>query len=407
MVSIKNFLDNKNFLLYVILLSFLSKLIVLYIMGPDRFPDSSFYTGTAKIIFSSGFQMPDRDIAAPLLLYIYAVFTPLSEYLNNSAYALADVIASCITIYVIYILSHEIFENKNIARMSASIVAFYPFFVFYSISLLSETMYILFLYLSFYFIVKFHKTNSLKYIVLFSITFALDTLVRFTNFAMFPFFILLFFYFALKKDVGLSYYFKILILTIVSYSLVMALWWIRNYEVYDKFIPTTVGAAGIPFYSGNNPMNKSGGGIIGVDVDFSQFNHIKDLEKRDDAMMQAGIKWIKNNPKDWLVLEAKKFMRMYRITPYAPEYQALHYRLASIFTYGVILFLFLFGLYKFRCKFLLLSPMILYTLLLTGITMVFIGSLRYRLPIEPFMIIIASAVLNEIFIKFFKKAKIE
>jgi len=61
----------------------------------------------------------------------------------------------------------------------------------------------------------------------------------------------------------------------------------------------------------------------------------------------------------------------------------------------------------FRCKFLLLSPMILYTLLLTGITMVFIGSLRYRLPIEPFMIIIASAVLNEIFIKFFKKAKIE
>jgi len=37
--------------------------------------------------------------------------------------------------------------------------------------------------------------------------------------------------------------------------------------------------------------------------------------------------------------------------------------------------------------------MLLYAILLTGVHLVFIVSMRYRLPIEPFMIIIASGVI--------------
>ena len=116
----------------------------------------------------------------------------------------------------------------------------------------------------------------------------------------------------------------------------------------------------------------------------------------------------KNNPTDWIILEFRKLKRFFSFTFYAPQFQKWYYNLISIMSYGVVFILFLYGLFKFKNYFWLYSPLLLYSILLTGVHLVFIASIRYRLPIEPFMVIISSAVILLILKKFnFIKEKIE
>ena len=179
----------------------------------------------------------------------------------------------------------------------------------------------------------------------------------------------------------------------------MSLWWIRNYGVYDKFVMTSTGYSGHVFYAGNNPLNKTGGGT-NKDVDFSKFNKIRDNELRDKAQWEAAIKWIKENPKDWFILEFKKFKRFFSLKFYTPLYDKWYYNLISIMSYGVVLIFFLYGLFfNMRNYIDKMMPMLLYSILLIGIHMVFIASIRYRLPIEPFMIIVASHSLYILLLK--------
>jgi len=183
----------------------------------------------------------------------------------------------------------------------------------------------------------------------------------------------------------------------------MTPWWIRNYNVFGEFVATSAGESGKVFYSGNNPMNKSGGGIGGVDIsryDLKKFEKIKDLELRDKVMWNAGINWIKENPSDWIILEVRKLKRLYSPIFYAEKYNKWYYNLLSIMSYGIIFIIFVYSLVKFKKYFWLYSPMLLYACLLTGVHLVFIASIRYRLPIEPFMIILSSCSIALFFKRF-------
>ncbi len=392
-----NLLYKENLIKYILFISLLVKLIILFFFEKIGFPDSAWYVDTATLIYENNFILhSDEDINFPLLLYFYSLAVPLKAFFGIKAFATFDVILATFTILVIYKISDQIFNNKITANIAALIVAFYPFFNFYSIMIMSETTYIFLLYISLYYAILFVKYNQVNYLVIFSTFFALSTLVRFINLGMILFFIILFVITSYRKNKNYINVIKVIFITSITYFIVMSPWWIRNYYVYNQFTPTTPSYTGHVLYAGNNPLNKSGGGIGGVDVDYSHFNHIKDPIKKDEAQIKAAIDWIKNNPTDWLILEFKKLIRFYRITPYATQYQLWYYKLISIFSYGIVFILFLYGLYNFRNKFWEFSPMILYAILLTGVHMVFIASIRYRLPIEPFMIIIASGVLTKI-----------
>jgi hypothetical protein len=213
---------------------------------------------------------------------------------------------------------------------------------------------------------------------------------------MYPFILLLFLYFAYKNN---QKFIPIIGIFIGVFLIVMTPWWLRNYNVYDKFVVTSGSYSGHVFYAGNNPLNKSGGGIGGIDVDYSKFNNIKNLEERDKALWKAGIEWIKNNPIDWLILELRKFERFFSLTFYAPQYDKWYYNLISICSYGVILLFFIYSLFFIRPYFKNLSLMFLVSFLMVGIYMLFIASIRYRLPLEPFMIIVASFGIKRVIYK--------
>ena len=391
---------SKNMLFFTLGFSVLIKLLILSVLGVQTFPDGVWYMNTAEAIYNNSFIYPDNELRdAPGTPYFYAIFFPLVHYVGIKGLVIGNIIVATLSIFIFYHISLLIFDDIRAANLAALVSAMYPFFNFYSITVLTEIIYIFFLYVAFYYFIRFYRTKHIRYIAFFAIFFALDTLVRFANLPMFVFFILLSGFLMKRENINNGFIIKILTICSVCFVLVMSPWWVRNYQVHGKFVMTSVGESGKVFYSGNNPHNKSGGGIGGIDVhyeDLAKFEQIKDLAKRDEVMFKAGLDWIKKNPTDWIVLEFRKLIRLYSPIFYAKKYSTWYYNLLSIVSYGSIFILFLVSLYSLRKYFWLYSPMLLYLLLLTGVHLVFIASIRYRLPVEPFMIIMATKMLLDI-----------
>ena len=116
---------------------------------------------------------------------------------------------------------------------------------------------------------------------------------------------------------------------------------------------------------------------------------------RNNKMKEEAYVYILNNPQRFIELAGIKFLRFWRLWPYTEHYQQLYIVTASLLSYGVVL-LFAIGFVFFHAKnyFIKLTPIFALTIYLTLIHMVTIGSIRYRFPLEPFLIIFAGHFLT-------------
>jgi len=410
LTKLLSLLGNRKLIFYIIGFSVISKFSLLYILGPISFPDGNGYINIAELIYNNDFLFPnDKVDDAPITPYVYALFYPLTDIFDIHAYRIPNILLSTFTIYILFKISITISNEIRVSNIVAIIAVSYPFLNFYAITALTETIFVTLLYISFYFFVKYIKHNKNLYLYYFGVFFALSSLTRFSTLPMMPFYLILivFIIYYIHKDVK-----KALIgsfVTGIIYIVIMLPWGIRNYSVSNKLSFTTpVTKSGLAFYVGNNPMNKTGGGLGNVDHNIYQYDYLIDNELIAKKAMEDSINWIKNNPKDWLILELRKIKRLYSVIFYAKQYQDLKYQLLSILSYGIILILFLSGLVRFtKIDWIIYSPMLLFMLLLTGLHMVTFASIRYRLPIEPFMIIVASNTLYFYLQILFKKYKNE
>lgn len=168
---------------------------------------------------------------------------------------------------------------------------------------------------------------------------------------------------------------------------------IHNQQKYDTFVRLNLGA-GFVLYSGNNPLNKSGGGYEGPDLDASKFRLIEDPIERDQALKKEAIDFIKSDPQNFAYLGYLKFIRFWRLWPYRMHGGGPFHIVASVMSYGVVLLLSLIYLFKYIKKdWIILSPILLFTAYLTAVHMVTIGSIRYRFPLEVFLIVIGAQLM--------------
>jgi len=397
------YFQNSKMIVSILIFSVFLKLILLYVIGVQVLPDSNVYLRIAEEIYQGSFVFPSwENDDGPLTPYIFALVFPLEEYFGLNIYAFENILVTSATIYVIYKITTMIFDNTAVANIASIIYAIYPFFNFYAISILTEPHFIFFVYISLMFFVRFIKFQNISDILLFGVMFALSALVRFSSLAMFPFFLLLIVV-LFKNNVGIKKSLIYMSAGALAFFLTMLPWWVRNYQVSGNVSLMTIATAGPMLYMGNNPNNKTGGASGGVDVDFKEFFYIKNQLEREDAMQKAAINWILENPLDWLELEKKKFLRFFSLTLNAEKYRTWYYDAMSILSYGILLLLIFPSLYIFRDKLRLYSPMLLFSFLLIGLHMVLIASVRYRLPIEPFMVIMASPIIYRLPKKVFSK----
>ena len=404
---VKNFIFNTR-IINIIFFGLFLRVIALILfkhpirINPGEASQSTTPFGDTDIYIRIGNELFDKNsefyinglVSSPLHMPGYPTWIYLLNILsqNQIGYLTGDIIISGITIYIIYQLSQVIFNDEWVSKISAFIFSIYPFSIFYSISGLSETLYV-FLILSS--ILLFYK----NYFFYGSIVIILSIYVKGISDYIAPILILTFSFFVFKNTFkqGLQKLF----LYFLTYCVIMSPWWIHNWNKYNKFVRTDL-AYGYHMYAGNNFMNKSGGGIGGIDVDHTTLTVPSDYIRSDKIFKKEAYNYILEDPNRFLKQYIKKFYRFWSFVPYAKEYKNLTYSIISFVSFGFIFFLsIIFLLQNFKSYFYKISPLLTFLGIITAIYTLTIVSLRYRYPIEPIMIIFASFSLKRI-LKFYK-----
>jgi len=296
----------------------------------------------------------------------------------------ADISLSVISVWLVYALTNELFANKYAAIFASAAAACYPPLIFFSVVGLSETLFITLILASFLLWYRMQFTAAAIFAVL-----AILTRPIFDLFAPLMVIVSALVVHRLSWKATLP---KLAVYAVI-YCMLMMPWWLNNFEVYGTFVRLTPGA-GTVLYAGNNPMNHSGGGNVGIDYDLGAFQGIADPVQRDNAIKKAAFAYIIENPRRFLELAGLKFMRMWRPWPANEGYKSLSTILVAVFSFVPILLLALGGLFLTRKIVRRTAPILLFSIGYTAVHLILPATIRYRLPLEPFLLIFAGVTCS-------------
>jgi hypothetical protein len=297
----------------------------------------------------------------------------------------ADIAVSVIAILLIYALARELFTDRWTPVLSALAAACYPPFIFFSAVGYSETLFITMMLTTFLFWYRDRFTIASVFAVL--------TILTRPIFDIAPFLLIYFALVVYRLSPGQTM--RHLAVYAAIYCTLLAPWWLHNYESYGRFTRLTPNF-GYQLYAGNNPLNTSGGANPGIDYSLDQFAGITNMLDRDDAMRKVAIAYIEAHPKKFIEMAGVKFLRMWRIWPINKAYENLRNIVITAVTDIPILLLSALALFFARRKLRRLSPILLFGMAYTAINMVLAATLRYRIPLEPFLLIFASSALSRL-----------
>ena len=312
-------------------------------------------------------------IAASLFLSGESVF----------AVKLVMVVISTLTIAVVARLCFEISKQNRSALIAAAICSIYPFFIFYSARILSETIFLFFMTLFFWALIRQSGGAAWQG--------ALAGLMHLTRpvFLYFLPIIWVWQYFFQRLPI------KNIAFGIVIMTLVISPWIVRNYVVFGEIVIGTASSGHI-LWEGNNPWNTTGG-VSGTFDDTQTWLDVvpggmselaEDQWKKSEA-----IAFIKEEPTQFLKNGFLKLKRFWSLWPNSGDHQHWLYKLVSVLSFGSVLLLSVVGavvLKKHRKEVILICAAVGY---LTALHALILGSIRYRLPLEPLLIVLASITL--------------
>jgi hypothetical protein len=174
----------------------------------------------------------------------------------------------------------------------------------------------------------------------------------------------------------------------VIYGAVLAPWFIRNYEVLGAVVFTTGSAETL--YIGNNDHSPRGRGEWQNDADpafVAYANSLPEL-KRSTTFASAAREWIAAHPLQFLKVGCLRMIRFWNIVPNTNEVP-WYYAWVTAPSFGPVLILAIVCSATWR-PWRDLWPIWLLIAWFSVLHFIVLGSLRYRLPLEPFLIVMAS-----------------
>lgn len=342
------------------------------------FPDSRQWNGIALNLLAGNGMMLDEGMKA-LRPPVYSLFLALVYAVfgreNLLAVRIVQAFLSTAACLFVYALGKRLF-GAAAAKIALAACAIYPFFIYYSGAVLTETLFIFLLSL----IMLFLSGKRFAWAGLF---FGIGILCRSELIVFLVLSLAGTFVVMPAKDA-----FRRSLVTAVVACAVLAPWALRNYLVLGEFVPLTT-MTGYTFYEGNSPHNTTGG--PGGALPFPDTRGMGEVEK-DRFLRREAIAAIRANPGRMPGLWWSKFKRLWnvRLNTDNPAFASRLTVLASVLGFTPVLALFLAGLvlsWGLRRELIYIYLLALHT---TAANLAFVSSLRYRLPLEPFMILVAS-----------------
>ena len=377
---------NRKALLFLCLVGFAVRLVFLILFDPGIvFSDQELYWGQAKNLSDHGtLHYNDRDaICMPLTAIVIASFVMLTGSGIFGA-KLLFVVSSAITVYFIMRIALLFHPSRSTLWIAGIAAAFYPFFIFYSALICSENLFLMLLSIFFFCVLN----ESGRSTVLSGLFAGLSHLTRPT---LLPFLPLVWIWQRFYAQIQWKY----IVYAVVILLVIIVPWGVKNYYALGKFVIGTTGFGHV-FLEGNNPYNDTGGVMVG---------DARRLEERPEGLSELesekwerdrAIEHIKSDPVRFIVIAPRKFLRFWSLWPNASDFRSALYRWVSLLSFGPVLLLSLLSiplLRRMRKKTILIWSFAAYYSLIHMITL---GSLRYRLPLEPLLIALAAATLAHI-----------
>ncbi|MFH1612600.1 MAG: glycosyltransferase family 39 protein [bacterium] len=392
----------KNYLLFIFILSLSIRLIYLFFHNKINHLEitsldiDGYHTLALNLLKKHGFCFIAGEPTS-YRPFLYPAFLSSIYFIFGQSKFIVQFIQTILgsfTVIFTYLIANK-FLNKKKSLISSYLYAIYPLAIFLNACFLTETLFIFLFTLFILFLLNLDNTQKLKEVIS-GIILGLAILTR-PVFLYFHFFILFWF---IKKFSLVKGFYKWGIILFLA-ILVNSPWIIRNYFVHHNLVLGTTNG-GITFWGGNNKWCLDGKWVSPNNTLWKENNILKkkidaltEVEK-DKFYYQLGFNWIKNNPKKFVFLEFKKFLRFwdYDKRSYHSKTSNL-YKIIGLFSYGILLPFIIIG-FCFSLKnnnFLILNFSILYFLF---ITLIFYGDIRLRAPIEPFLFILGSIGISKV-----------
>ena len=181
----------------------------------------------------------------PGLPYVLAFFMKLfGQFGGITAIRIVQAILQVFSLLLIFYIARKIFDSK-VAIIAVIFDLFYIVEFWVPNLILTETFFKFFVLCLVYFSLYALDEHKTKFYVLGGIFLGLATLFR-PTIVMFPILILIMW---IIKRVKFRYGFKYTVIVGLAFCIVLSPWWIRNYVIFNRFIPFTL-STGNPMWQG-------------------------------------------------------------------------------------------------------------------------------------------------------------
>jgi len=296
------------------------------------------------------------------------------------------VVIGLLLIPACYLLSRSLTGSQKVGWIAAAIAVFLPTWVIYSGRIFTDIPTTVLVTLMVWMLIEGYRRQSLLWIAGAGILWGTATLTRAVCLVYTPGIIL----WLLLIMPGWKRRLAAVVAMIVPCACILAPWSMRNTYVYGTFILISA-AEGSGLYRANNP------GATGIDaLDHSPYEEAlsqrypKDQYPNDEAinkLLQAdAVKFIRENPWRFAQLCSIRFIQFWKF--YSPRVPLSH-SLVILMSFGVALPFFLMQVIRLGWR---RGPEMLFLFIIlchTGFHTVYSANVRYRLTIEPLIIIMA------------------
>lgn len=330
---------------------------------------------------------------------LYPFFLSGIYYLFGHHYRTIRIVQSLLGSFIcviIFLITRRLF-NLRTGLFAGLIASVNPSFIKITEYLLSENLYTFILIIAVLFLLQYAQEKKIKHLFFAGATLGIAALTRSIIF-FFPLFIILFMGKRLvREEYKVKKHILVIFVLILSFILPIFPWTLRNQQIYHKFIPI-VSRTGLGLYSSYFPKDGKIFGLTAQDDIVQKANLFKTEAEQNNFLLKETFKFIKNNPTKVLRLELLKVL--YFWSPF--DWEIIGYGVYN-FMYGFIVPFFICGVFITFRRFKELLPVylpIIYSFLIALITY---GSPRFRLAIEPFLIIMGAAAISHLYNKSIRK----
>jgi 4-amino-4-deoxy-L-arabinose transferase-like glycosyltransferase len=401
--------SSKNKLLIIFLLALAVRVAWIATLhnNTDEWKEEGVKEAAWSIIEGQGYSMPRSVSVYPGTQPLYSwrepgfsfFLVPVFFFFGEN-YLVAKILLAVLgslAVVLLYELGRETFGSEKVALTAAFAAVFLPEMIYWNGYLTPETLTTFMLLLPVLFLTKSLKNPSLVNIVFSGFFLGLAALTRAQTIVIAP---LLLLSFVLARRDRLKA-FRDACFIFLFFVITFSPWVIRNFAIHHRLvvIPTVTGEV---LYIANNPgavreMDKPAGFFHSEDA--SLFKGMSEVDINNWYRGEAK-KFIFSHPKDYARLVVDRFFRFWRFYPHlglgveGNLYGTVHFWV-SVLTSGMAILLFAVGgiisWKNWRQSLLLL------VLIGSFSTLTILGraTIRYRLPIMPYLILFAAyAVCN-------------